>query len=199
MQFFELGKTYNERALLGGNRSGKTVAGGFEDTLHLTGLYPDWWPGKRFDHPVDLWSAGDTAKNVRNITQSLLLGKAGDVSAFGTGMIPRDRILRTTIKHGVADAVETVFVRHESGGTSTCEFKSYDQGREAFQGTTTHVIHLDEECPMEVYTECLLRTMTVNGIIYLTATPLQGLTDIMLAFLPELAPAPEPVAGSKHG
>ena len=39
---------------------------------------------------------------------------------------------------------------------------------------------------------CLLRTMTVNGLILLTATPLQGLTKLMLEYLPELAPVPEP-------
>lgn len=192
MQFFEYGKAYNERALFGGNRSGKTVAGGFEMTCHLTGNYPDWWPGRRFDHPVDAWTAGDTAKNVRDIMQSLMLGKPGDADAVGTGMIPAEFILRTTTKHGVADAVETVYVRHvPTGGVSSLQFKSYDQGRVAFQGTSQHVIHLDEEPPEEVYTESLLRTMTVNGILYLTATPLQGLTKLMLLYLPELAPTPD--------
>src|ERR1700761_6678693 len=39
MQFFALGKNYTERLLAGGNRSGKSLAGGFEMTTHLTGLY----------------------------------------------------------------------------------------------------------------------------------------------------------------
>lgn len=191
LEFFRLSKTHNECALFGGNRSGKTVGGCFADTLHLTGLYPDWWEGKRFEEPIEAWAAGDTGKNVRDIIQSMMLGKPGDAAAMGTGMIPGDLILRTTVKHGLADAVESVFVRHKpTGGVSTLQFKSYDQGREAFQGTSQHLIHLDEEPPIDVYTECLLRTMTVDGLIQLTATPLQGLTKLMLEFLPHLAPTP---------
>ena len=32
------------RAIFGGNRSGKTHAGGMEFLFHITGLYPDWYP-----------------------------------------------------------------------------------------------------------------------------------------------------------
>jgi phage terminase large subunit-like protein len=92
---------------------------------------------------------------------------------------------------GTPDAVESIFVKHASGGTSVLQFKAYEQGRAAFQGTSQDFIHLDEECPEDIYVECLLRITTTNGIIYLTATPLLGLTDLMLAFLPELRPATE--------
>ncbi len=193
MEWFRLSATHNETALFGGNRSGKTVAGCYADAVHLTGLYPEWWEGKRYNEPIEAWCAGDTAKNVRDILQTMMLGKAGDESAKGTGMLPAHTILRTTVKHGLADAVESVFIRHvPTGAVSTLQFKSYDQGREAFQGTSQHLIHLDEEPPIEVYTECLLRTMTVEGLIELTATPLQGLTKLMLEFLPQLAPTESP-------
>jgi phage terminase large subunit-like protein len=191
IEFFALGATYNERALFGGNRSGKTVAGCYEDTAHLTGLYPKWWRGKRFDEPVDMWVAGDTSKTVRDILQATLLGKPGDASAQGTGMIPGALILRTTPKHGLADAIETAFVRHASGGTSTVQFKSYDQGRDAFQGTSQHVIHPDEACTQEIYAECLMRLLTTGGIIYWTATLVEGITPLMLDFMPHMRPTPE--------
>lgn len=192
VEFFRLGIDFQERALFGGNRSGKTIAGTYEDTCHLTGIYPDWWPGYRFDRPIDAWAAGDTGKNTRDIIQATLLGKPGDASAFGTGMIPGDLILRTTVKHGLADAVETIFVRHKpTGGVSTIQLKSYDQGREAFQGTAEDLIHLDEEPSIEIYIECLLRLMTTDGRLILTATPLRGLTQLMLEFLPDLAPLPD--------
>lgn len=168
------------------------MGGGFEMTSHLTGLYPDWWEGKTFDTPIEAWTAGDTAKSVRDIMQNLLCGKPGDEAAYGTGMIPGELLVRKTVKHGLADAFETIFVRHvPTGGVSSLQFKSFDQGRDAFQGTSIHVVHLDEECPLDVYSECLLRTMTVDGIIYVTATPLQGLTDLMLAFMPEFNPTAE--------
>lgn len=188
MQFFELGTLHNQRALFGGNRSGKTLSGAFEMTCHLTGRYPAWWRGKRFHSPVRAWTAGDSAKSVRDIIQSTLLGPPGNEAEEGTGIIPKNLIVRKTPKHGLADAVESVFVRHVTGGVSVLQFKSYDQGRDAFQGTSQEVIHLDEECPEEIYTECLLRTMTVGGILYLTATPLLGLTALMLSFLPHLVP-----------
>lgn len=191
IEFFRRGKTFEERALLGGNRSGKTICGVFEDTLHLTGKYPDWWEGIRWPHPVDVWAATDTAKNTRDILQDKFCGKPGDAAAFGTGMIPGDAILRTTIKHGLADCYESVFVRHASGGVSTLQFKSYDQGRVAFQGVSIHHIHLDEEPDLEIYAECLMRIMTTNGRLVLTETPLLGVSDLMLQFLPELNPDPE--------
>ncbi len=61
---------------------------------------------------------------------------------------------------------------------------SYDQGRESFQGTELDLVWLDEEPPMAIYAECLIRTMTTNGMILCTFTPLLGLSDTVLSFLP---------------
>ena len=62
------GKEFNERACFGGNRVGKTLSiGGFETALHLTGLYPDWWEGHRFNHKILVWAAGTKAVKVRNV------------------------------------------------------------------------------------------------------------------------------------
>jgi phage terminase large subunit-like protein len=192
MQFFEMGKFHQERGLFGGNRTGKTHCGVYEDTMHLTGIYQDWWPGKRFTRPVDAWAATDISKNTRDILQEKFCGKPGSEGSLGTGMIPADLILNTTIKHGLANAFETVFIRHvPTGGVSTLQFKSYDQGREAFQGTAQHLIHLDEEPPLDVYVECLLRIMTTNGLLILTETPLLGVSDLMCEFMPELKPSPD--------
>lgn len=192
VEFFRLGAHFQERALFGGNRTGKTIAGTYEDTLHLTGTYPDWWEGKRFNRPTEGWVSGDTAKNTRDILQSTLCGKYGVESAQGTGMIPGDLILRTTVKHGLSDAFESLYVRHvPTGGVSVLQFKSYDQGREAFQGTATDFIHLDEEPDLEIYVECLLRLMTRDGSLLLTATPLRGVTPLMLQYMPHLSPVPQ--------
>jgi phage terminase large subunit-like protein len=199
LEFFALGAPdekgnpkFQERALFGGNRTGKTVTGTYEDALHLTGQYPDWWPGYRFNRPVEWWAATDTAKNTRDILQSVLCGKPGIEGEHGTGMIPGDLILNTTVKHGIANAFESVFIRHvPTGGVSTLQFKSYDQGRVAFQGTANDGIHLDEEPDLEIYAECLLRLMTRNGLLILTETPLLGVTKLMLQFMPHLSPVPQ--------
>jgi phage terminase large subunit-like protein len=196
MKFFALESTDDEIALFGGNRTGKTHCGCFADALHLTGLYPKWWPGRRYDRPIDMWVATDTAKNTRDILQEKLCGKPGMEQAYGTGMIPGDLLVRKTVKHGLADAFESVFVRHVSGGLSTLQFKSYDQGREAFQGTHQDRIHLDEEPKLEIYAECNMRLMSTvpgekNGTLVLTETPLLGVSDLMITFMPELSPEPD--------
>lgn len=181
-QFFEAGTKYRERLMLAANRIGKTEGvGGYELTLHLTGLYPDWWTGRRFNRPVKAWAAGDTGKTVREIIQEKLLGP---IHAKGTGLIPESHIIKTTAKSGVPDAVDTVQVRHVSGGVSTLVLKSYDQKRISFQGSEQDIIWCDEEPPLDIYTECLLRTMTNNGLLMLTFTPLMGMSETVLAFLP---------------
>jgi phage terminase large subunit-like protein len=182
LAFFAGGINKRERLFLAANRVGKTEsAGGFEMALHLTGLYPAWWNGRRFDRPIKAWAAGDSGKTTRDIIQTKLLGEP---NAIGTGLVPKDHIADQTAKSGVPNAVDTLFVEHVSGGVSQLIFKSYDQKRKAFEGTEQDVIWLDEEPPLEVYTECLMRTMTNNGLIMCTFTPLLGLSDVVLAFLP---------------
>jgi phage terminase large subunit-like protein len=182
-EFFRAGATRRERCLLAANRVGKSEGvGGYEVTLHLTGRYPEWWEGRRFNKAILAWASGDTAKTTRDILQRILLGPAGE---FGTGMIPADCLVRTTAKPGVSDAIESIFVKHASGGTSELTLKSYDQGREAFQGVNRDLIWLDEECDRSIYVEALLRTMTLNGIMLLTFTPLLGMSELVRDFLAE--------------
>jgi len=182
LEHFQSGLTKRERLFLCGNRVGKSLAGAYEVTCHLTGLYPKWWTGRRFNNPVRVWAAGDTSKTVRDIVQRILMGEPGQ---YGTGMIPKDKIVRTLARTGLGDAVDVVHIKHVSGNVSQLTFKSYDQRRESFQGTEQDVIWLDEESPMDIYVECLLRTMTNEGIMILTFTPLQGLSNVVLSFLSE--------------
>lgn len=180
LEFFEAGAIHQERAAIAGNRCGKTVLGCYEATLHLTGLYPDWWAGRRFDHPVEWWAASDTSETTRDILQYTFMGAFGE---FGTGMIPSDCISDFTRKRGVADALDTVRVKHISGKISNLGFKAYDQGREKFQGTAKHGINLDEEPDSGIYYECLTRLMTTNGLMICTFTPLLGMSEIVMRYL----------------
>jgi phage terminase large subunit-like protein len=168
--------------MMAANRVGKTEGcGGYELSLHLTGRYPDWWDGRRFEHPIKSWAAGTTGQTTRDILQAKLLGPISDM---GTGLIPFKYIASHKAKRGVPDAIETVNVRHISGGMSTILFKSFDQGRKAFEGVEQDCILLDEEPPLEVYSECLIRTMTTNGMIMVTFTPLEGLSETVMQFMP---------------
>ena len=102
----------------------------------------------------------------------------------GRGIIPGYLLGRNTWRSGVQDLVDTILVRHVSGGNSSLGLKSYDQSRTSFQGTGRHVIWFDEEPPMDVYNEALIRTATVNGITMLTFTPLKGMSDVVMSFMP---------------
>lgn len=168
-----------------GNRVGKTVAGGYETTCHATGLYPDWWEGRRFEDPIDAWVAGQTASSTRDVVQKELCGKWHEL---GTGMIPGDLIVDRTIKRAPEEAIDTLYVRHVTGGVSTLGFKSYGEGPSNFQGTAKHLIWFDEECSMAVYSEALIRTAIVDGcedggIVIVTFTPLLGWTEVVDSFL----------------
>ena len=186
MQFFRLGahRGINERGFMAANRVGKTWgAGGYELTLHLTGDYPAWWEGRRFAHPVDAWAAGDTAETTRDIIQRCLLGPFDDI---------RHRAHSRRIAGRRADTATRRRRRRRygrgaprSGGTSLLGFKSYDQGRRKFQGTAKHVIWEDEEPPADVHSECLLRLMTVDGLLMLTFTPLSGISEVVFRYIKE--------------
>ena len=183
MEFFEKGAEYSERCFMAANRVGKTLGGGgYELTLHLTGQYPKWWKGYRFKKPIKAWAAGKTNETTRDIIQLELMGERKNI---GTGLIRRDCIGDFRWKSGVADLLDTVKVKHKSGGWSTLGLKSYQQGRDGFEGTAKHVIWLDEEPPRTIYEECVLRTMTTKGLIMLTFTPLVGMSDTVRSFMPK--------------
>jgi len=190
MEFFAAGAEYRERCFRAANRVGKSFGGGgYELTCHLTGLYPDWWVGRRFDHPISAWAAGDTYETTRDIIQADLFGKTtegeGSRKTFeGRGIVPGDCIGPVTWRQGVSDLADTIRVKHVTGEWSVLGLKSYDQGRKKFQGTAKHVIWLDEEPPLDVYGECLIRTATTGGIVMLTFTPLMGISDVVKSFQP---------------
>ena len=184
IKFFEAGTKFHERCILAANRIGKSEGiGGYEVTLHATGLYPEWWTGRRFDRPVMIWVCGKTGQTVRDILQKKLLGPPNDK---GTGLIRGDLIARTRPKAGgVPDAVETAYIKHISGGQSIIGFKSYAEGRGSFEGTEQDVVWCDEEPPLDVYGECLVRLMTNNGLMLCTFTPLEGMSETVMSFLPD--------------
>jgi phage terminase large subunit-like protein len=184
-----LGAKYSERLLIAGNQNGKTHVGAYEAACHLTGEYPEWWKGRRFDRPTRGWIAGETSLVVRDVQQKKLCGEPGVDSSFGTGMIPKDLFVdKPSLARGITDAYDTIQVRHKSGGVSVARFKSYEQGRQKFQGETLDWLWFDEEPPMDIYSEGLTRTAATRGITFMTFTPLQGPTEVVLRFFDEPSP-----------
>ena len=176
-----------ERAIIAGNRTGKTRSAAAEVALHLTGLYPDWWKGRRFDEPTSWIVAGPTNELTRDVCQFALLGgmMEGTKVPDGEGWIPKHCIGNVDFRQcGVQNVVDTVKVKHVSGKWSDLAFKSYEQGNVKFQGVSRHGVWLDEE-PTDhaIFTECQTRILDKNGLILFTRTPLFGMSDIVRHFM----------------
>lgn len=154
--------------------------------MHLTGKYPDDWPGRVWTGCTRAWAGGVTGMSTRDTVQKLLLGPPGD---FGTGAIPKSAIADVTMSRGLPLAVDTVRVKHVSGRKSTLLFKSYEMGREKWQGDTLDFVWFDEEPPEDIYSEGLTRTNATNGMAFMTFTPLLGMSAVARRFFQERNPS----------
>lgn len=175
---------------MAGNQLGKTWAGGFETAMHLTGRYPDWWNGATFDKPPIIWASGVTGESTRDNPQRVLIGDPPKEEQWGTGTIPKDCLLDWDRAMGVPNLLDNARVQWGGGGDvqpgeSLVYFKAYEKGREKWQGPTIDCCWMDEEPPLEIYTEALTRTNRGqrSQFVYITFTPLLGMSDVVSMFL----------------
>jgi phage terminase large subunit-like protein len=174
--------TERERMLMAGNQLGKTLAAANETAMHLTGLYPDWWQGKRFDRAVRWLAGSESAELTRKGVQRLLLGPPENEAQWGTGTIPKSHLVDWSRRQGVPDAVASIIVRHVTGDISSIQLSTYDQGRTKWQADTVDGVWFDEEPPEDIYFEGLTRTNAVVGPVYTTLTPLLGVSNVVRRF-----------------
>lgn len=148
------------RLLSGGNRSGKTEAGVWEDVAHATGLYPDWFPvSNRIPGP----SRGrvivtDFKKGARVFEEKLWK------------WLPRDLV--EDVKRTQTGTIERVLVKHKSGGISEIELMSHEQDDDVFEGWSGHWAHFDEPPPREKFIATLRGLIDFAGRCWLTLTPI---------------------------
>jgi phage terminase large subunit-like protein len=180
--FHEAGAAHRERLFMAGNQLGKTTAGAAEAAMHATGLYPEWWQGRRFERPTVGWAAGITAETTRDTVQRLLLGRPRGANR---GLLPDRLIEKVASVYTMAGATDTVMIRHVSGGLSVLAFKSYEKGRAKWQGESLDYVWFDEEPPQDVYSEGLTRISATSGIVFMTFTPLLGMSEVVRRFLAE--------------
>lgn len=184
LEFFRRGKNHRIRAFIAANRSGKSFTGATELAYHATGRYPHWWEGRKFKKGINSWVVCESGQLWRDSLQQLLLGAPGDA---GSGLIPKDAIVETRSMPGIPGAVGQIVVKHKSGHNSYIVVKTYEMGREQFQAAKLDCILFDEEPPEEIFSEALTRTMgagTEPGMVMLLFTPLRGLSNVILKFLP---------------
>jgi phage terminase large subunit-like protein len=194
-EFHSAGAFFRERLFMAGNQLGKTLAGAAEAALHLTGRYDEYrgpngepWTGKRFTKPVVMLAGSESYELTRDGVQRLLMGPPMNEEEWGTGYIPKADIIATTRRSGVSGALDSVTVRHVSGGASTLLFKAYEQGRGKWQANTVDYVWFDEEPPEDVYFEGITRTNATQGLIAVTFTPLKGMSTVVARYILEKSP-----------
>jgi len=180
--FFRTGAA-DRRGILAANRIGKTVSTCFETAMHLTGQYPAWWEGYRFDKPITCMVAGEGWSQVALVLQNELLGTQ-DVKItenLGTGAIPRDCIVVDTMRNDGANCIG-VEIRHKSGSNSYLLFANYTQEVRQLQGFKLNLAVFDEQPPDDFFSEIVTRTATTQGKVLCSFTPLKGLNGLVSKF-----------------
>ncbi len=153
------------RWVFGGNRSGKTECGAVETVYLARGIHP-----YRKNKPISCWVVSLSKQVQRDVAQAKVLH-----------YLKKQWIEKIVMAKGRQDSAESgvidfILVRNVFGSLSKIGFKSCDQGREKFQGTSLDFVWFDEEPPYDIYLECKMRVLDRSGEIFGTMTPLKGLT-----------------------
>lgn len=153
------------RWVFGGNRSGKTECGAVETIYLARGIHP-----YKKNKPISCWVVSLSKQVQRDVAQEKILH-----------YLRKDWIEKVVMASGRSDSAESgiidfILVRNVFGSLSKIGFKSCDQGREKFQGSSLDFVWFDEEPPYDIYQECRMRVLDKKGMIFGTMTPLKGLT-----------------------
>ncbi len=156
------------RWIFGGNRTGKTECGAVECVWLLRGIHPY----KKNKPDICGWAVSLSREVQREVAQSKILS-----------YLKSDWIENIVMVSGKASAakygiIDYILIKNVFGGVSKLVFKSCDQGREKFQGTSLDFVWFDEEPPEDIYDECRMRVLDRCGLIFGTMTPLKGLSYI---------------------
>ncbi len=148
------------RMMLSGNRSGKTEWGCMEMIYRSEGAHPY---NPRFNietNPLCVPNHGwvvmpDWANHATNV------------------IMPKINHLMSKYRYKW-NGQDRVFVNQRNG--STIGIKSAESGREKFQGADLDWAWFDEEVPYDIVTETRMRLIDRAGDMWLTMTPLKGMT-----------------------
>lgn len=154
------------RWVFGGNRTGKTECGAVESIWLCRGEHPF----KKLEKACDGWVVSLSRQVQRDVAQSKILS-----------YLKPEWIQDVVMSEGRKDSlsggiIDYILIKNVFGGVSKLGFKSCDQGREKFQGTSLDFVWFDEEPPYDIYIECKMRVIDRCGQIFGTMTPLKGLT-----------------------
>jgi len=167
------------------NRPGKTLSGSAEMATHLTGKYPYYWKGRKFNHPILAIASGKNNEKTRDLVQRELFGDPANDKDWGHGYVPKDDIKNTVRKPGVPDAKYHVYVKHYTEGVYDGDSKitllAYDMGKESWMGFAADIVWLDEEPPEDIMGQATRSIVDRGGSIYMTFTPENGRTPVLIS------------------
>ena len=154
------------RWVFGGNRSGKTECGAVECVYLARGVHPY----RKNKDGVFGWVVSLSQQVQRDVAQKKILHYLDPAWI--------DDIVMLAGKKGTPGAgiIDQIRVRNVFGGISVIGFKSCDQGREKFQGSSLDFVWFDKEPPRDIYEECRMRVFDRRGELFGTMTPLKGRT-----------------------
>lgn len=147
------------RLYIGGNRSGKTTGGIVEDIWWLTRRHPYL---RIPDRPI----AG------RIVSVDFLNGIEKIIKPQLRQWLPPSMLRGGAWSEAYESSTRTL---HLDNG-SFVELMSYDQDLDKFAGTSRDFVHFDEEPPEAIYTECKARLIDRKGRMWITMTPVEGMT-----------------------
>jgi len=158
--------TKRNRWVFGGNRSGKTECGAVEAVYLARGCHPY----KVNKNNVEGWVVSLSTQVQRDVAQRKVLYYLNPDWIVDIVMLSGRKDYP---ENGVIDYIK---IKNTFGGISKIGFKSCDQGREKFQGTSLDFVWFDEEPPKDIYLECKMRVLDKQGEVFGTMTPLKGLS-----------------------
>lgn len=151
-----------ERLLIGGNRSGKTVSNVIECIWRITKTHPFRPDLNEIQGPI----------RGRICTVSLKEGLLKIILPLFKMWMPKKFLKNRSWEKSYSKEERTLYLADDS----FIEFMSYEQDLEKFAGTSRHFVSFDEEPPKAIWEECLLRLVDTDGDWWISMTPVEGLT-----------------------
>lgn len=146
------------RAVFGGNRSGKTVAGATEAVWYATGTHPT----KRI--PVPNYGRIVATDFINGIERVII----PEIQKW----MPRNLLKGGTWDSAYSKEAKVLSLINGS----TIEFMSYDQDIDKFESASRHWVWHDEEAPHGIWKANQVRLLDTRGDAWLTMTPIKGMT-----------------------
>lgn len=185
---------------MAGNQTGKSLSAGYHTACDLTGDYPDWWPGFKFDHALDSTALGVDNTQLKDVIQDQLFGAVIEDERgrrFAGGWIHPDEIDGIEWSPQVKNLARMVTIKSRFG-PSVVHLRASTQSKTgqstlSFAGTVKDLIWVDECPPDELIGQLKVRTINGNqgkgGRVRYTMTPELGATKLVVGFTDKPGPS----------